>query len=387
MDLITRERDRLLQRIARLYGLSFTVLSLVCLTLPGALPLPAYVPSVLLYLVIGFCQFRLASDRSLLLVVVGVLAGLALMLVIALGSRGELSPAALAAVGQLSYGSLASFAVVLSTDLLRRSVLVVSASAVTVLTASLLARAQDPLRTVAEVALGWTLAGLLGFWITLAVPQVARRIAGIGRAHRAERQASEREAQRRQGARLLHDTVLATLTLLAHSGVGVAPEAMRQQAGDDARLLRQLRLGATPSPQSSGAYTLEPVEETVLGTTLQSVQQRFGRIGLEVSWHGTGQLLLPSDVLDAFLLALAECLENVRRHSGVTEADVTITEDEKTVRAMVTDAGVGFIIDDIDSARLGLKESVVGRLREVGGKAKLFSSPGSGTTVVIEVPR
>ena len=67
------------------------------------------------------------------------------------------------------------------------------------------------------------------------MPQAAKRIASIGRAHRAERQASETEAQRRQGARLLHDTVLATLTLLAHSGVGVTPEALRQQAADDAR--------------------------------------------------------------------------------------------------------------------------------------------------------
>jgi len=30
---------------------------------------------------------------------------------------------------------------------------------------------------------------------------------------------------------------------------------------------------------------------------------------------------------------------------------------------------------------------VIGRLREVGGNARLFSSPGSGTTVVLEVPR
>ena len=58
------------------------------------------------------------------------------------------------------------------------------------------------------------------------------------------------------------------------------------------------------------------MEEPVLGTTLESVQQRFNRMGLEVHWHGTGQVLLPSEVLDAFLLALAECLENVRRHSG-----------------------------------------------------------------------
>ncbi|WP_309620154.1 ATP-binding protein, partial [Salinibacterium sp.] len=294
---------------------------------------------------------------------------------------------AISAVMQIASASLASSAIVLTTDAVRRVALVSAFVVVTIMTVLLTLTFQPVSRTLAVIVLGWTLAAVIGFWVTAGVPQVARRIASIGRAHRAERQASETEAQRRQGARLLHDTVLATLTLLAHSGVGVAPEAMRQQAADDARLLRQLRLGATPTPQSSGDYNLEKVEETVLGTTLESVKQRFGRMGLEVSWHGTGQVLLPSEVLDAFLLALAECLENVRRHSGVTEAHVTITDDETTVRAMITDAGVGFLLDDVDSARLGFKESVVGRLKEVGGRARLFSSPGSGTTVVLEVPR
>jgi hypothetical protein len=48
---------------------------------------------------------------------------------------------------------------------------------------------------------------------------------------------------------------------------------------------------------------------------------------------------------------------------------------------------VGFTLDDVDSARLGFTESVVGRLKEVGGKARLFSAVGSGTTVVLEVPK
>ena len=66
---------------------------------------------------------------------------------------------------------------------------------------------------------------------------------------------------------------------------------------------------------------------------------------------------------------------------------MTITDDETTVRALVTDAGVGFDIGDIDEAKLGFTESVVARLRDVGGNARLFSAPGSGTTVVLEVPR
>jgi signal transduction histidine kinase len=387
MDLIAKERDRLLQRTARVYGLSFTVVSLLCLAIPGSVTGLAVVLCLPLYAIVGFSQYRLGVSRSLGWILPAIAAGLAAIVVIAVLTPGGPGPAGVSAAVQLAAASLASFAIVLTTEPIRRVVLVIAFLVVAGVTVMLLAPTQPMLRTVPLLVLGWTLATIIGFWISAGVPQAARRIASIGRAHRAERHASETEAQRRQGARLLHDTVLATLTLLAHSGVGVAEDALRQQAADDARLLRQLRLGATPAPQSSGVYQLEKVEETVLGTTLESVKQRFGRMGLEVSWHGTGQVLLPTEVLDVFLLALAECLENVRRHSGVTEAHVTITEDETMVRAMVTDSGVGFTLDDVDSARLGFKESVVGRLKEVGGKARLFSAPGSGTTVVLEVPR
>lgn len=386
MDLIAKERDRLLQRTARAYGLSFTIVSIICLTIPAAVDSVIYFICLPLYALIALCQYRLGVSRSLLWLLPALGAGMVVIAVVTLVGSGP-SPAGVSAVGQLAAGSLASMAIVLTTEPLRRAVLGFGFVMVSAVTTILLAPFQAPGRTIALVVLGWTIATIVGFWISAGVPLAARRIASIGRAHRAERQASETEAQRRQGARLLHDTVLATLTLLAHSGVGVAPDALRQQAADDARLLRQLRLGATPTPQSSGVYSLEVIEDTVLGTTLESVKQRFGRLGLEVSWHGTGQVLLPSEVLDAFLLALAECLENVRRHSGVTDAHVTITDDETTVRAMITDSGVGFALDDVDSARLGLKESVVGRLKEVGGKARLFSSPGSGTTVVLEVPK
>ena len=314
------------------------------------------------------------------------MAGLAALAVVRLPYSSAPSPSLGSAIAPLGAAGIACFALVLVSSIPRILLVIFGAAASTLLVQFASARPGELSPTSLAIILGWVLAAVLGYWLSASVPRAARRIYSIGKAHRAERQASETEAQRRQGARLLHDTVLATLTLLAHSGVGVAPEALRQQASEDARLLRQLRLGATPTPQAAGNYNLTPVEET-LGTTLESVKQRFGRMGLEVSWHGTGQVLLPSDVLDAFLLSLAECLENVRRHSGVTQAHVTITDDATTVRAMVTDAGVGFDLDVIDEDKFGFRESVIGRLREVGGNARLFSSPGSGTTVVLEVPR
>jgi signal transduction histidine kinase len=387
VELIAKERDRLLQRSARLIGLSATVVALVSFAVPGVLGFTSLLSTLPLFAVLVLCLVRVGMSQSLVWVVIGLVAGFGILVVVGLPA-GPASPAVSSAIVPLAAAALASFAIVLTTNLARMVILVVAFVTSAALTEVVVGAPTVLSIEGASVMLGWVLASVFGYWLSASVPRAARRIYSIGRAHRAERQASETEAQRRQGARLLHDTVLATLTLLAHSGVGVAPSALQQQAGDDARLLRQLRLGATPVPQSSGEYKLEPPsEETALGTTLESVKQRFGRMGLEVSWHGTGQVLLPSHVLDAFLLALAECLENVRRHSGVTDAHVTITDDDTTVRAMVTDAGVGFEIKDIDEARLGFKDSVVGRLQEVGGKARLFSSPGAGTTVVLEVPK
>jgi signal transduction histidine kinase len=382
-----KERDRLLQRTSSIFGLSFTVVSVLCLAIPGAVSDASYAVALPLYALLAASQYMIGRSKSFLWVALSLALGIGAILAIIGLTPTEPTQAAVSAVVQLAAASTASTAVVLTLSKIRIVVIGGAFVIVTVIAMTALDDVQSPVRTAGATLLGWILATIVGVWISVGVPQAARIIAKIGRAHRAERQASELEAQRRQSARLLHDTVLATLTLLAHSGLGVAPDALRQQAADDARLLRQLRLGATPTPQSSGSYNLEPVEEMVLGTTLESVKQRFGRMGLEVSWHGTGQVLLPSDVLDAFLLALAECLENVRRHSGVTEAHVTIVDSETSVKAMITDAGVGFLLDDVDSARLGFKDSVVARLRDVGGQARLFSAPGSGTTVVLEVPR
>ncbi|WP_233548855.1 sensor histidine kinase [Clavibacter lycopersici] len=379
-----RERERLLQRTARVYGLSFTAVAAACILLPGEIPVPAATGSVALLTVLAVAQWRIGTDARVRWMLVVLVAGIAAMVVAQLGGR---SASSLTALTHISAGAIGSLAL-LETIRPGRLRVVAAAFALTSAVAACASWATAAFPYVVLVhVFGWLLAVILGYWLSVSVRRVGRRITDIGRAHRAERMASELEAQRRQGARLLHDTVLATLTLLAHSGVGVTPQAMRQQAADDARLLRQLRLGANPTPQASGGYTLEPVEQSVLGNTLESVKQRFGRMGLEVSWHGTGQVLLPSDILDAFLLSLAECLENVRRHAGVTEAHVTITDDDTTVRAMVTDAGVGFDLAHVDQAKLGFKESVVARLTDVGGNARLFSSPGSGTTVVLEVPK
>ncbi len=104
---------------------------------------------------------------------------------------------------QFTAASLGSVALVLATDKVRIGVLVGIFVVVTVVTVWLTAESRAPIVTAGLLFLGWSLASVTGIWISAGVPQAARRIASIGRAHRAERQASEIEAQRRQSARLL----------------------------------------------------------------------------------------------------------------------------------------------------------------------------------------
>lgn len=388
MSRIQKERDRLLATTARTVGLTATATTLLTVSVPGTIPLPLYFASLVLLACMAVAQFQFtALNRLTVWMCVTVVAGLGLMLLHLL-PRTELGPSAVTTIGVVGAVGIASISVVAPTSR-TRTVLAVLAGAATIGATVLAVRGGGSLlvEILIFIAAGWVALTATGIWLSRAVPRSLKRISTMSRAYRVERQASETEARRRQGARLLHDTVLATLTLLAHSGVGVGVGALREQAAEDAALLRQLRLGFTPDPSRSGDYRLKPVEESTLGNTLESVKQRFRRMGLEVNWHGAGQVLLPSDVLDSFLLALGECLENVRRHSGVLEAHVTITDDETTVRAMVTDAGKGFDVASIEEGRLGFTESIVARLRDVGGNARLFSSPGSGTTVVLEVPK
>jgi len=386
MDLIAQERDRLLGSTTRVVGIVCALISVVAVLCAATVPPPALTVGLIGVALMVAALYGVGANGARTWTVLAVVGGLGALVVLTQSVSGAEDRYALASgIVPLAAGGLSSLVMAQR----RRPVMLTLVVATGIASVALIAWTCRSVFAgpVGGVVLGWILVCVIAYWISLSIPRVARRIYSIGTAHRAERQASETEAQRRQGARLLHDTVLATLTLLAHSGVGVSEPAMREQAAEDARLLRHLRLGSTPQPQESNGYSLTQTEESPLGQTLESVKQRFGRMGLDVSWHGTGQVLLPSNVLDAFLLALAECLENVRRHAGVPEAHVTIVHDASMVRAMVTDSGVGFQLDEVAAERLGFKESVVSRLRDVGGDARLFSAPGAGTTVVLEAPR
>ena len=82
-----------------------------------------------------------------------------------------------------------------------------------------------------------------------------------------------------------------------------------------------------------------------------------------------------------------ETLTNVARHSKATEVWVNLSATADALVLQIRDNGVGLSAEDLgrpDSHGIrGMRE----RAQQVGGDVTVSSQPGSGTTLVISVPR
>lgn len=88
----------------------------------------------------------------------------------------------------------------------------------------------------------------------------------------------------------------------------------------------------------------------------------------------------------ALLRTAQEALNNVRRHSGATAADVVVeipAKEPLLLRLTVSDNGRGF---DVSAERKGFGlKSMAARLDEIGGRLRVTSTPGT-TSLVAAVP-
>jgi signal transduction histidine kinase len=83
-----------------------------------------------------------------------------------------------------------------------------------------------------------------------------------------------------------------------------------------------------------------------------------------------------------------EALHNAVRHAAAKHVTVRLDGRGPELRLEVADDGIGFDPEDpeLRSHHLGLT-SMEERARELGGRLRLRSAPGAGTTVTLEVPR
>jgi signal transduction histidine kinase len=104
------------------------------------------------------------------------------------------------------------------------------------------------------------------------------------------------------------------------------------------------------------------------------------------------KVMLPAAAAGELTAAVGAALDNVRRHAGPNARAWVLLEDESAgVRVTVRDDGAGFAPSRLDEAvaagRLGVAQSMRGRLADLGGTASIWSRPGEGTEVEFWAPR
>jgi len=202
------------------------------------------------------------------------------------------------------------------------------------------------------------------------------------------------ENERRRLANELHDGLEQELLLIKNRAHVAA------QSTVDPAAARQIQ-------QIEDASTLAIAETRALATSLRPYQ--LDRLGLTLALKSLAQNVSGSSgiVMHADLDAIdgvfspsgeshlyrvvQEALKNVVRHSGATEANLTLFRGTREISLLVQDNGRGFDA----SAAMGRRAEVVGgfgvsnmeeRIRILGGTLTLESKPGEGTRVLASIP-
>ncbi|TDD56958.1 sensor histidine kinase [Nonomuraea terrae] len=193
-----------------------------------------------------------------------------------------------------------------------------------------------------------------------------------------EAEAAVRERERL--ARGIHDSVLQVLALVQRRGLEIGGEAaeLGRLAGEQEAALREMVRSGPPDQD-----TAETVD---VGARLR----RFASATVTVSTPAT-PLPLPAHQAREVVAAVGAALDNVRRHCG-KDAGAWVFAEDDGVRMTVTvrDDGPGIPAGRIEEAaaegRLGIAQSVRGRIAGVGGTVEITSAPGQGTEVELTVP-
>ncbi len=185
-----------------------------------------------------------------------------------------------------------------------------------------------------------------------------------------ERQARIRERERAEIAAHLHDSVLQTLALIQRRSSDAGQVARLARAQE--RQLREYLYGATPSDGED--ETLAAAVRRICG----EVEDAEG-VAIELVVVGDRPV---SAAGGALVQAFREALLNAARH-GRTGISVFVESMGEAVDVFVRDRGPGFDLDSMPTDRLGVRESVIGRMERAGGSARIRRHPGGGTEVIL----
>lgn len=189
-----------------------------------------------------------------------------------------------------------------------------------------------------------------------------------------------RAQERAEVAAHVHDSVLHTLTLIQRNA---------ENANEVRRLARaQERDLRTWLYKPEGTGKDEADEPANLADAVRrnaaEIEDKHG-VPIEVVVVGDCPL---DEKIGAQMQAAREAMVNAAKYGGEGGAVQVYAEVEgKTVFVSVRDRGPGFDLDSIPADRMGVRESIIGRMERNGGTARLRAVPGGGTEVELEMER
>jgi signal transduction histidine kinase len=196
----------------------------------------------------------------------------------------------------------------------------------------------------------------------------------------AELDAANRERERL--ARTIHDSVLQALALIQRRCAEIGGEAaeLGRLASEQSAVLRTLvSVGIADQPTAGG------------DVDLRALVSRYASLAVSVAVPATS-VPMPAPVAVEVLAAVGAALGNVTAHAGTDGRAWVLIEDEDTVVTVtVRDEGVGMAPNRLAEAeaagRLGVAQSIRGRIRDMAGTVTITTAPGKGTEVEMRVPR
>jgi signal transduction histidine kinase len=185
-----------------------------------------------------------------------------------------------------------------------------------------------------------------------------------------ERENATRLEERSVMARQLHDSVLQTLKLISSSAddSGEVRFLARVQERDLRRTINEYR---SPHRDSFRARLLD---------ARASVEDRY-RVQIEEVIKEDAEM---TPGLQAVVEAATEAMANAARHSGSPTIDLYAEVRTDGVQVNVLDRGRGFDPETVGTG--GMTDSIVDRMAEAGGTAKIKATLGKGTDVALFLP-
>ncbi|MGW0992869.1 ATP-binding protein [Streptomyces sp. NPDC002523] len=189
-----------------------------------------------------------------------------------------------------------------------------------------------------------------------------------------------RAQERAEVAAHVHDSVLHTLTLIQRNADNAAE--VRRLARAQERDLRTWLY----KPEGTGKDEADE-PDTVAEAVRRNAAEVEDKHGVPIEVVVVGDCGL-DERTGAQMQAAREAMVNAAKYGGDGGAVQVYAEVEGgTVFVSVRDRGPGFDLDSIPADRMGVRESIIGRMERHGGTARLRSVPGGGTEVELEMER